>query len=246
MWEGHWRAPDLRRLRRERIGFIFQFHNLLPFLNAIDNVALAMTLDGVDSTTSRQRAGALLDYLQVGKRASAMPARLSGGEAQPVATARALVNRPKVILADEPTAALDSERARVVMDLLRQVAQEQQVRTSVSDRSARTVRSGAAARRAMSHSRFGSRASARRWPNGRGCVLPVARSRCDQRTTLTEKAFATSRILAPSRTMATTRSRRSQERVRTAVAGLQPSQQLESYQVPLIRTHEPSCAVQWT
>ena len=125
VWEGSWRVPDLRRLRRERIGFIFQFHNLLPFLNAIDNVALAMTLDGVDRTTARQRAAALLDYLQVGKRASAMPARLSGGEAQRVSIARALVNRPQVILADEPTAALDSERARVVMDLLRQVAQEQ-------------------------------------------------------------------------------------------------------------------------
>lgn len=126
VWDGQWRVPDLRRLRRERIGFIFQFHNLLPFLNAIDNVALAMTLDGVDRAVARERAAALLDYLQVGKRASAMPARLSGGEAQRVAIARALVNRPQVILADEPTAALDSERARVVMDLLRQVAREQQ------------------------------------------------------------------------------------------------------------------------
>jgi len=126
IWDGRWRVADLRRLRRERIGFIFQFHNLLPFLNAIDNVALAMTLDGVDRAVARERAAALLEYLQVGKRASAMPSRLSGGEAQRVAIARALVNRPQVILADEPTAALDSERARVVMDLLRQVAQEQQ------------------------------------------------------------------------------------------------------------------------
>jgi len=113
VWDGQWRVADLRALRRQRIGFIFQFHNLLPFLNAIDNVALAMTLDGVDRATARERAGALLDYLQVGKRAAAMPARLSGGEAQRVAIARALVNRPQVILADEPTAALDSERARV-------------------------------------------------------------------------------------------------------------------------------------
>jgi len=126
IWDGRWRVADLRRLRRERIGFIFQFHNLLPFLNAIDNVALAMTLDGVDRAVARERAAALLEYLQVGKRASAMPSRLSGGEAQRVAIARALVNRPQVILADEPTAALDSERARVVMDLLRQVAREQQ------------------------------------------------------------------------------------------------------------------------
>jgi len=126
VWQDGWRVGDLHRLRRERIGFIFQFHNLLPFLNAVDNVALAMTLGGTDRATARERARALLDYLQVGKRATAMPSRLSGGEAQRVAIARALVNRPQVILADEPTAALDSERARVVMDLLRQVAREQQ------------------------------------------------------------------------------------------------------------------------
>jgi putative ABC transport system ATP-binding protein len=125
VWDGAWRVSDLRRLRREQIGFIFQFHNLLPFLNATDNVALAMTLAGTDPAEARRRARALLDYLQVGKRAVAMPSRLSGGEAQRVAIARALANRPQVILADEPTAALDSERARVVMDLLRQVAREQ-------------------------------------------------------------------------------------------------------------------------
>ncbi len=126
VWDGRYRVADLRRLRRERIGFIFQLHNLLPFLNATDNVALAMTLAGTDAAAARARARDLLDYLQVGRRAAAMPARLSGGEAQRVAIARALANRPSIILADEPTAALDSERARVVMDLLRQVAQDQQ------------------------------------------------------------------------------------------------------------------------
>ena len=125
VWDNGYRIADLRRLRRERIGFIFQFHNLLPFLNAIDNVALAMTLAGTATAEARERAMTLLDYLQVGRRATAMPSRLSGGEAQRVAIARALANRPQIILADEPTAALDSERARVVMDLLRQVAQEQ-------------------------------------------------------------------------------------------------------------------------
>ncbi|MBL8572446.1 MAG: ABC transporter ATP-binding protein [Hyphomicrobiaceae bacterium] len=125
IWDGSYRISDLRRLRRERIGFIFQFHNLLPFLDAVDNVALAMTLAGTERTAARKRARELLDYLQVGKRADAMPSRLSGGEAQRVAIARALANRPRIILADEPTAALDSERARVVMDLLRQVAVEQ-------------------------------------------------------------------------------------------------------------------------
>jgi putative ABC transport system ATP-binding protein len=125
VWEGRWLRGDLRALRREKIGFIFQFHNLLPFLDATDNVALAMTLNGVPLPEARRRARDLLDYLQVGRRAAAMPAKLSGGEAQRVAIARALANRPRIILADEPTAALDSERAQVVMDLLRQVAQEQ-------------------------------------------------------------------------------------------------------------------------
>ncbi|WP_160123075.1 ABC transporter ATP-binding protein [Rhodovarius lipocyclicus] len=124
VWEGRYRVADLRRLRRERIGFIFQFHNLLPFLNARDNVALAMTLAGMGLEAARGRAMALLGELQVDRRALAMPARLSGGEAQRVAIARALANDPHIILADEPTAALDSERARVVMDLLRRVARE--------------------------------------------------------------------------------------------------------------------------
>jgi putative ABC transport system ATP-binding protein len=125
VWDSGYRVSDLRRLRRERIGFIFQFHNLLPFLDAIDNVALAMTLAGVARGDARARARQLLDELQVGRRATAMPSRLSGGEAQRVAIARALANRPRIILADEPTAALDSERARVVMELLRQVARDQ-------------------------------------------------------------------------------------------------------------------------
>lgn len=124
VWDGRYRVADLRRLRRERIGFIFQFHNLLPFLTAIDNVALAMTLAGMPRAAARERARALLEELQVGKRAEAMPSRLSGGEAQRVAIARALANSSPIILADEPTAALDSERARVVMDLLRQVARD--------------------------------------------------------------------------------------------------------------------------
>ena len=120
-----WTRRDLRTLRREAIGFIFQFHNLLPFLDATDNVALAMTLNGVPLAGARRRARELLDYLQIGRRATAMPAKLSGGEAQRVAIARALANHPRIILADEPTAALDSERAQVVMDLLRRVAREQ-------------------------------------------------------------------------------------------------------------------------
>lgn len=122
--DSHWQRSDLRRLRLEKIGFIFQFHNLLPFLDAIDNVALVLRLAGADIASARNRAVELLDDLEVGHRKSAMPAKLSGGEAQRVAIARALANSPRIILADEPTAALDSKRAAIVMDLLRKLAVE--------------------------------------------------------------------------------------------------------------------------
>lgn len=121
---GRWLRTDLRKLRLDKIGFIFQFHNLIPFLDATDNVALVLQLAGVEAGEARARAFNLLDYLEVGHRRSAMPAKLSGGEAQRVAIARALANRPRIILADEPTAALDSKRAGIVMDLLRKVAIE--------------------------------------------------------------------------------------------------------------------------
>lgn len=125
VFDGKWLRSDLRRLRLEKIGFIFQFHNLLPFLNATDNVALVLHLAGYDKAEASNRAHELLDYLEVGKRKSALPAKLSGGEAQRVAIARALANKPRIILADEPTAALDSKRAQIVMDLLRKLAREQ-------------------------------------------------------------------------------------------------------------------------
>jgi putative ABC transport system ATP-binding protein len=123
---GRWLRPNLRKLRLDKIGFIFQFHNLIPFLDATDNVALVLQLAGADAQAARARAHELLEYLEVGNRRNSMPAKLSGGEAQRVAIARALANRPRIILADEPTAALDSKRAGIVMDLLRKVAVEQQ------------------------------------------------------------------------------------------------------------------------
>lgn len=125
VFDGRWLRADLRRLRLEKIGFIFQFHNLLPFLNATDNVALVLNLAGYGKDEAAARAHELLDYLEIGKRKAALPAKLSGGEAQRVAIARALANRPRIILADEPTAALDSKRAQIVMDLLRKLAREQ-------------------------------------------------------------------------------------------------------------------------
>lgn len=125
VYDGHWLRSDLRALRLEKIGFIFQFHNLLPFLSAQDNVGLVLELAGYDKTAARDRAEELLSYLEVDHRKDSFPAKLSGGEAQRVAIARALANRPRIILADEPTAALDSGRAGIVMDLLRKVAAEQ-------------------------------------------------------------------------------------------------------------------------
>jgi putative ABC transport system ATP-binding protein len=125
VYDGRWLRGDLRRLRLEKIGFIFQFHNLLPFLDSTDNVALVLGLAGLDATEAERRAVELLDYLEVSHRRKAMPAQLSGGEAQRLAIARALAKHPRIILADEPTAALDSQRAGIVMDLLRKVAAEQ-------------------------------------------------------------------------------------------------------------------------
>jgi putative ABC transport system ATP-binding protein len=125
IYDDRWQRRDLRRLRLEKIGFIFQSHNLLPFLDSTDNVALVLRLAGSPKVDARRRAIELLEYLQVGHRKHAIPAQLSGGEAQRVAIARALANRPRIILADEPTAPLDSERAGIVMDLLRRLAAEQ-------------------------------------------------------------------------------------------------------------------------
>lgn len=125
VYDNRWLRGDLRRLRLEKIGFIFQAHNLLPFLNAWENVAVARALAGADPAEARRRAEELLDYLDIAKRRDAMPAQLSGGEAQRIAIARALANNPRIILADEPTAALDSHRAGVVIDLLKRLAVEQ-------------------------------------------------------------------------------------------------------------------------
>jgi len=125
VYDQKWLRGDLRRLRLDKIGFIFQSHNLLPFLNATDNVAIVLQLAGHEPAAARKRAVDLLDYLEVGNRKNAFPAKLSGGEAQRVAIARALANRPRIILADEPTAALDSKRAGIVMDLLRKLAVDQ-------------------------------------------------------------------------------------------------------------------------
>ena len=126
IYDNGWKVRDLRALRRDKIGFVFQAPYLIPFLDVTDNVALLPMLAGVANAESRQQALALLTALDVQHRARAMPAQLSGGEQQRVAIARGLVNRPPVILADEPTAPLDSERALGVVRILNRMAQQAQ------------------------------------------------------------------------------------------------------------------------
>lgn len=122
IFDNGWKARDLRALRRDRIGFVFQAPYLIPFLNVTDNVALLPMLAGVPNAAARAQALALLTALDIRHRAEAMPAQLSGGEQQRVAIARGLVNRPPVILADEPTAPLDSTRAMAVVRILNDMA----------------------------------------------------------------------------------------------------------------------------
>ena len=124
IYDNGWKIPDLRALRRDRIGFVFQAPYLIPFLDVTDNVALLPMLAGRPNGESRKRALELLEALDVAHRAKAQPSQLSGGEQQRVAIARALANQPPVILADEPTAPLDSERALSVVRILNQMAQQ--------------------------------------------------------------------------------------------------------------------------
>jgi putative ABC transport system ATP-binding protein len=118
------RERDLPAIRRERIGFVFQAFNLFPTLTAAQNVALALDLKGVAGRAARDRAAALLDQVGLGNKIDSYPADLSGGQKQRIAIARALAGNPPVILADEPTAALDSQSGRAVMDLLQRLAHE--------------------------------------------------------------------------------------------------------------------------
>ena len=123
IFDNGWKVPDLRALRRDKIGFVFQAPYLIPFLDVTDNVALLPMLAGMPNDQARQRALELLTALDVHHRAKAMPSQLSGGEQQRVAIARGLFNRPPVILADEPTAPLDSVRAMSVVRILHDMAQ---------------------------------------------------------------------------------------------------------------------------
>ncbi len=115
---------DLKKFRRKHLGFVFQKSNLIPFLTARENVQIALEINGCSPKISRKRSLELLSELGMKERADNYPAMLSGGQQQRVAISRALANQPAVILADEPTAALDSHLGRKVMELFRDLSRK--------------------------------------------------------------------------------------------------------------------------
>jgi putative ABC transport system ATP-binding protein len=127
VYDDKWLTRQTRKIRREKIGFIFQAHYLIPFLNVIENVTLVSQVNGVSQAKSEAKAMELLEYFDIGDKAKSMPSELSGGQNQRVAIARALANEPEIILADEPTAALDLERSVDVVKMLKKIALEQDV-----------------------------------------------------------------------------------------------------------------------
>lgn len=115
---GRLRQNQMAKIRRDRIGFIFQSYNLLPRLNVLENVALPLAYKGLGQSKRHQRASDLLEIVGLRDREYFMPNQLSGGQAQRVAVARALINKPSIIIADEPTGNLDSKSSKVIMELL--------------------------------------------------------------------------------------------------------------------------------
>ncbi len=122
---------NLSVIRRERIGFVFQLFNLIPYLTAIENVIVAMNIAGVKGYSAETRARELLTRVGLEQRLFHRPAQLSGGEKQRVSFARALANSPKIIFADEPTANLDSRQSTNLMNLIRELRQEHQTTIAI-------------------------------------------------------------------------------------------------------------------
>ncbi len=127
VYDEKWLIKDSRKLRREQIGFIFQAHYLIPFLNVEENISLLSLQNRVKPQVVKERVKEVLEYLELYDKIKYMPSQLSGGQNQRVAIARALVSKPSIILADEPTAALDKERAISVVQLLKKITREQNV-----------------------------------------------------------------------------------------------------------------------
>lgn len=115
---------ELAQIRREKIGFIFQKYNLIPTLNALENVELSMGFAGVNSQVRTTKARKLLEMVELSKRLTHKPSEMSGGEQQRVAIARALANSPSIILADEPTGNVDSKSGENIMNILEEVNQK--------------------------------------------------------------------------------------------------------------------------
>ncbi|MGQ9706175.1 MAG: ABC transporter ATP-binding protein [bacterium] len=118
------RDAQRSRMRNKQIGFVFQFHHLFPELTALENVMLPLLIMGVNTDKVRKRAMELLDIFRLGERASHFPSQLSGGEAQRVAVARAIVTGPEILLADEPSGNLDSENKGVLHNMLTEINRE--------------------------------------------------------------------------------------------------------------------------
>ncbi len=127
VFHNKWLTRETRKIRREKIGFIFQAHYLIPFLNIINNLILVPQANKTDEKTAKAKAVELLEYFDIADKENAMPSQLSGGQNQRVAIARALINNPRIILADEPTAALDMQRSVDVVKILKKIAVEQEV-----------------------------------------------------------------------------------------------------------------------
>ena len=127
VYDNEWKIKDDRALRRRQIGFIFQAHYLIPFLNVEENISLLPYQNDEKPEVVKPRIKELLDYLDLGDKLHSMPSELSGGQNQRVAIARALANNPSIILADEPTAALDQDRAVSVVKMLKKITRERDV-----------------------------------------------------------------------------------------------------------------------